>query len=331
MVRNDAVGVITSNVQAGVDDEGAVVPLGLTGPGVLTVVPQEPVAGTVQLFGVVCATAGPCEAAGDAYSSGEEGVVASLPATQTISFSAPVPGVVGTSAMLSATGGASGSPVVFSVDASSGAGVCNVSGTNGTAVNYTAPGDCVVDANQAGDADYSAAPQVQQTITVSQPSPPSFGGSPPAPTTTTTVPTTSTTLPTTTTTRPPSSPTSVPAPQIGIVSSKAKVVNGHLPVELSCRVATCSGTVTIFMVKKQKTVILAGATYKFLGAGRADILQLQVTVAGAARFSRGKTVKDRCIATVHGGLILGRPNKKDAVGCREHVLDVMKKRLRRFR
>jgi hypothetical protein len=55
------------------------------------------------------------------------------------------------------------------------------------------------------------------------------------------------------------------------------------------------------MVKKQRTVILAMATYKFLGAGRTDLLQLQVTAAGSARFSRGKTVEDRCMATVHGG------------------------------
>jgi hypothetical protein len=190
--------------------------------------------------------------------------------------------------------------VVFSIDASSGTGVCNVSGTNGTVVNYTGPGNCVVDANQAGDADYGAAPQVQQTITVSQPSTPAGGGFPPAPTTTTS--TTTTTLATTTTTRPSTSAKSVRAPQVSIVSSKAKVLNSHLPVELSCRVATCSGTITILMVEKHKTVILAEATYRFLGAGRTAVVQLQVTLAGAARFSGGKTVNNTCIATLHGGL-----------------------------
>ena len=68
--------------------------------------------------------------------------------SQSISFAAPATGAVGGSATLSATGGASGNPVVFSVDASSGAGVCNVSGANGTTVNYTANGSCVIDANQ---------------------------------------------------------------------------------------------------------------------------------------------------------------------------------------
>ena len=89
-------------------------------------------------------------------------------AAQSISFTAPATGTVGGSATLTATGGASGNPVVFSVDPTSGAGVCTVSGTNGTTVNYTAAGNCVLDANQAGDASYTAAPQVTQAITVNQ-------------------------------------------------------------------------------------------------------------------------------------------------------------------
>jgi GDSL-like Lipase/Acylhydrolase family/Bacterial Ig-like domain (group 3)/Putative Ig domain len=87
---------------------------------------------------------------------------------QSISFTAPATGVAGGSATLSATGGASGNPVVFTVDPSSGSGVCAVSGTNGTTVTYAAAGNCVIDANQAGNASYSPAPQVQQTITVSK-------------------------------------------------------------------------------------------------------------------------------------------------------------------
>ncbi len=89
-------------------------------------------------------------------------------AAQSISFTAPGTGTVGTSATLTATGGASGNPVVFSVDSSSGAGVCSVSGTNGSTVNYAAAGSCVIDANQAGNADYTAAPQVTQIISVNK-------------------------------------------------------------------------------------------------------------------------------------------------------------------
>ena len=83
--------------------------------------------------------------------------------TQSISFPAPASGTASGSAHLSAVGGGSGNPVVFSVDASSGPGVCTVSGST---VTYTAAGNCVIDANQAGNASYTAAPQVQRTITV---------------------------------------------------------------------------------------------------------------------------------------------------------------------
>ena len=86
--------------------------------------------------------------------------------SQVITFPNPGPGVVGQSATLTATGGPSGQPVVFSVDPASGTGVCSVSGSNGSTVNYLAPGTCVIDANQAGNTSYTAAPQVQQTITV---------------------------------------------------------------------------------------------------------------------------------------------------------------------
>jgi PKD repeat protein len=85
---------------------------------------------------------------------------------QTISFTAPASGVVGGTATLTATGGASGNPVVFSVDPSTAAGICWVSGRTGATVTYTGVGLCVIDANQAAGNGYAAAPQVTQTITV---------------------------------------------------------------------------------------------------------------------------------------------------------------------
>jgi hypothetical protein len=93
-------------------------------------------------------------------------VSAAVKQTQKITFTAPVPttGVVGGSATVSATGGGSGNPVVFSLDSSSGPGVCSLSGST---VSYLAAGTCVIDANQAGNAKYLAAPQAQLTITVS--------------------------------------------------------------------------------------------------------------------------------------------------------------------
>ena len=83
---------------------------------------------------------------------------------QSISFTPPAAGTAGGSAALPAAGGGSGNPVVFSVDPSSGPGVCTVSGAT---VTFTAAGSCVIDANQAGTGGYAAAPQVQRTITVS--------------------------------------------------------------------------------------------------------------------------------------------------------------------
>ncbi len=87
---------------------------------------------------------------------------------QTITFNAPTLGIAGQSATLSATGGASGNPVVFSVDPSSGAGVCSVTGTDGTILDYAQPGTCVIDANQDGSATYAAAATVTASITVDQ-------------------------------------------------------------------------------------------------------------------------------------------------------------------
>jgi Polysaccharide deacetylase len=89
------------------------------------------------------------------------------PIVQTIIFTAPAPGTVGGSATLSATGGASGSPVLFSLDPTSGAGVCSLSGTNNSSVSYLAAGTCVIDANQAALGNYAAAAPVSQPVTVS--------------------------------------------------------------------------------------------------------------------------------------------------------------------
>ena len=56
-----------------------------------------------------------------------------------------------------------GLAVSFTVDASSGSGVCSIAGGQ---VSYNKAGSCVLNADQAGDATYAAAPQVQRTVTV---------------------------------------------------------------------------------------------------------------------------------------------------------------------
>lgn len=62
-------------------------------------------------------------------------------------------------------GGASGKPVLIAVDHTSKK-VCSISGD---IVRFIGTGTCTIDANQAGDADYRAASQVQQSFRVSRP------------------------------------------------------------------------------------------------------------------------------------------------------------------
>ena len=82
---------------------------------------------------------------------------------QTIVFSLPAEDTIGAKVALSATGGASGNPVTFTVLTP---GTCMVA--NGK-VSLTAIGDCTVAADQAGNAAYDAAPQVTATIAVRWP------------------------------------------------------------------------------------------------------------------------------------------------------------------
>jgi serine/threonine protein kinase len=85
------------------------------------------------------------------------------PATQVIAFtSSPSnPTYLGS---YTVTASAKGGAVTFTADASSSA--CSVTPTG--AVTFTAAGDCFIDANQAGNADYLPAPQIQQPILVAK-------------------------------------------------------------------------------------------------------------------------------------------------------------------
>ncbi|MFT3791840.1 MAG: Ig-like domain repeat protein [Rudaea sp.] len=85
-------------------------------------------------------------------------------ASQTITFTStpPVSPVVGGTYTVSATGGASGHPVTFSIDPASTAGACSIAGST---VTFTGAGTCLIDADQAGDANYATA-SAQQTIAV---------------------------------------------------------------------------------------------------------------------------------------------------------------------
>ncbi|MEA2293397.1 MAG: hypothetical protein QOE86_1036, partial [Solirubrobacteraceae bacterium] len=84
---------------------------------------------------------------------------------QAITFTStpPAPAVFGDAYTPHATGGASGNPVVFTIDTASAAGACWLDA--GT-VRFVGPGRCVIDADQAGASDDVAAPQRQQSFTI---------------------------------------------------------------------------------------------------------------------------------------------------------------------
>ena len=88
-------------------------------------------------------------------------------ANQTITFTSTPPAnasVGGPTYTVVATGGGSGIPVVFSIDPAATA-VCDLSGP--ATVSFAAAGTCVIDANQAGNANYTPAQQAQQSFPVS--------------------------------------------------------------------------------------------------------------------------------------------------------------------
>jgi hypothetical protein len=85
---------------------------------------------------------------------------------QTITFTstAPAAATVGGATYNVTATASSGLPVTLTIDASASA-VCSIAGST---VSFTGVGTCVIDANQAGNANYAAAPQVQQSFAVGQ-------------------------------------------------------------------------------------------------------------------------------------------------------------------
>jgi hypothetical protein len=128
-------------------------------------------------------------------------------ADQTITFTSTAPTMAtpgGPTYTVTATA-TSGLAVTFTIDATA-TSFCSISGST---VSFTADGTCVIDANQAGNANYNAAPQIQQSFVVDTP-------------------------PTVTSTSPANNATSVPpASTISITFSKSVTVTGS-PFSLSC-------------------------------------------------------------------------------------------------
>ena len=85
-------------------------------------------------------------------------------APQIVSFTSnPTGAAVGQTYAVAVSGGGSVNPVVLSLDPSTTPGACTLAGS---VVTYVAVGTCVIDANQAGDANYFAAPQAQQSVSI---------------------------------------------------------------------------------------------------------------------------------------------------------------------
>jgi hypothetical protein len=88
------------------------------------------------------------------------------PLSQSITFPTPAPPTskIGDSFTVVADGGVSGTPVTFGVGPSS---VCTITATGPDSATYkmtSSYGDCFVLANQAGNSNYAAAPQVTQIV-----------------------------------------------------------------------------------------------------------------------------------------------------------------------
>ena len=85
------------------------------------------------------------------------------PQVVTITSTGPSAPALGDTYTPTATGGQSNNPVTFSIDASTTGNACSIS--TGT-VTFDHAGTCVIDADQAGDSDYSDAPTAQQQVAV---------------------------------------------------------------------------------------------------------------------------------------------------------------------
>jgi hypothetical protein len=93
-------------------------------------------------------------------------LTANAPTSQMVNFlsTTPTNAVVNGTAYVPVAAATSNLPAVLSIDQSA-TGVCVIDGSNN--VTFQHAGTCVVDANQPGNAFYSAAAQVQQSFTVS--------------------------------------------------------------------------------------------------------------------------------------------------------------------
>jgi hypothetical protein len=137
----------------------------------LTSPPSEPAAGQVQFD-----NAGTCvidaNEAGTTYDAAAPQIqqtitVGQLPQSMTLTSFPPSSAIVGDSYTPAVTLGASGDPVVISIDSSTTNNACTVSGAT---VSANHAGECVIDFNEpeSSTSNYAPAPQLQQSFAVGQ-------------------------------------------------------------------------------------------------------------------------------------------------------------------
>jgi hypothetical protein len=116
---------------------------------------------------ITCAP-GSLSSANYSVAAGARATLTITPASQAITLTSTPPAtpLLGGTYTVTSKAGASGNPVVISVDGASTSGACKVSGA---VVSFSGLGTCVIDASQAPTKDYTAAPQLQQKFVIEQP------------------------------------------------------------------------------------------------------------------------------------------------------------------
>lgn len=234
---------------------------------------------------------------------------------QTIRFTSQPPSqatVGGAGYAVSTTIGDSAEPVTLSIDPATTNGSCTLSGTE---VTFVAAGTCVVDANEAGDADYSAAVTVQQSFSVSAAQ---STQSPPA---TQSSPTTQSTQ------SPPATPLpSTPVCSTGQISTALSGLFGSVTGKSATTVALhkaggialkfnapCGGRLvlgwyaTVKVGRKRVKQLVAGATTGFTAAGSGTV-KVRLIARGRRLFDTGRRLQITQVAafTPAGGTATDR-------------------------
>jgi PKD domain len=200
--------------------------------------------------------------------------------TQTISFTSAAPGsaTAGGSTYTAAATASSGLPVSFSSGTPS---VCSVAGST---VSFIAGGTCTIDAEQAGNEAFVAAPEVQQSFTVAAASMPAL-------------------TPRVASEIQVASAVPTPTGAVALLGANISIgANGAGTVRLSCTgTAACGGRLTLTVKikgrnRRVRTVTLGGASFS-IAPGATGTITLKLNAAGRSQL-RAAHGRLRAILTI---------------------------------